>query len=550
MTDNGLAALKQWIADMALLIEKNEELPPSYFANFLQEPELGIRLIELVDALDENQVEAERAYYSACVFAMDICVAELQAASETGNKRAGQALNKFMSSLATCINQNNHTLSFWLPILNAFYEVHVELIPELKSAYFELANQDGELLPEEELDHLDSMRELIEDLSDMSVFDMAENFFAQSYAMPPEFFAELVFDLYSLEEGKDIAVLTLLHPKQDVRDVVVAVHEQLLAEVTLSPISLARLEQIKHWYPSTYQDQFNRWIKWQRKKTGIFQLQSITNQGKVNLIINATEVDGTGAQGIFIHIKGKGKNRLSGLLFKQGVGIKDAWITPIISARDVSRYYVEAFDDSVMLQEVDVAYLNMMTNHFLALSIERGAMPDLHLLEMQELLNLQWSPQRLDVDDIMDHLAIQISPFTPDSVQESLKRSKRWPKNKRFTESWYIEDGQIDKLVNRHCTFIEGVKVCRFEEAIQSVFAQLLETNRSWWLFHFLWLALWIKAKAAKNEKIWKDSFIIAHTIHAGMPLASIPIMYEVCRQSVINSVETMEERRTYLSKE
>ena len=547
MIENGLEQLKQWIADMALLLDNNEDPSPEYYTYFLDEPELALRLVELIEGVDEAHVDDDdRSYYSACIFALDICVAQLQVASENGNKLATRTLDQIMASLTTALLNHQHSLSFWLPILNAFYEVHVELSPDLKNAYLELASEDDELSPEEEVSHLNSIRDLIHELSDLSVFDITENFFAQSYAMPADFFSDLVIDLYSIEEGQDIALLTLLHPKQDVRDVVVATHEHLIDNIVLNPISLSRLQVIKNWYPTSYHEQFNRWIKIQRKKGVVFSNELNTP----TIRIKASEVDGSGAQGIFIHFKKTRKNRLCGLLLKQGIGIKDAWITPFISARDISRYYDEAFGDTVMLRPVDTAYLMLLTNHCLALTIERGNMPDLHFLEMQEELGLHWLPQRLDVNYLMEQLSVQITPFTPESMQTSLRRSKSWPKTKRFTESWYIENAEVDKLVNRSSSYVDGVKVCRFGDAINAVFTEEMELHRDHWLFHFLWIALWIKSCARKNEKIWQDSFFIAYAIQTGVPLKAIPIMHEICNQSVINSVETMQERRTHLNRE
>jgi len=548
MTLSNTQQLDAWIADMALLLDKNEDPAPEHYAYFLQEPELALHLVSLIDGLDEKHVDDERSYYSASVFALDICVAQLQVASEGGNKLAGKTLNQLMAALAIAIESHKHTLSFWLPFLNAFYEVHVELSHELKNAYLDLASDEGEddLTPEEEVSHLNSIRDLIHELSDLSIFDIAENFFAQSYAMPADFFTDLVMDLYSIEEGQDIALLTLMHPKQDVRDVVVATLEHLMDNIILTSESLSRLQIIKNWYPVSYHAQFDRWIKAQRKKGVVFKNETAAPA----IRIKASEVDGSGAQGIFIHLKKDRKNRLCGLLFKHDLGIKDAWITPPISAKDIQHYYDEAFDDSVMLRDVDTSYLLMMTSHFLALTIERGGMPDLHLLEMQEELGVQWQPRQLDVDYLMEQLGVQISPFTPDSMEASLKRSKSWPKNKRFTESWFIENSHIDKLVNRCCSFIDGVKVCRFSDAIKAVFAEEMELHRDRWLFHFLWIALWVKAKARKNEKTWQDSYFIAYAIQQGTPLDVIPIMHEICHQSVVNSIETMHERRTHLNRE
>lgn len=547
MIEHGLERLKQWIADMALLLDNNEDPSPEYFTYFLDEPELARRLVELIDAIDESHVDDDdRSYYSACIFALDICVAQLQVASENGNKLAARTLDQIMASLTTALLNHQHSLSFWLPILNAFYEVHVELSPDLKNAYLDLANQEEELSPEEEISHLNSIRDLIHELSDLSIFDITENFFAQSYAMPADFFSDLVVDLYSIEEGQDIALLTLLHPKQDVRDIVVATHEHLIDNIVLSSISLSRLQVIKNWYPSSYHAQFNRWIKIQRKKGVVFS-NEINNP---TFRIQASEVDGSGAQGVFIHFKKMRKNRLCGLLLKQDVGIKDAWITPFISTKDISRYYDEAFGDTVMLRQVDTTYLTLIISHCLALTIERGNIPDLHFLEIQEELGLHWLPQRLDVNYLMEQLAVQISPFTPESMQAALMRSKSWPKKKRFTESWYIENSEVDKLVNRSSSYVDGVKVCRVGDAINAVFSEEMELHRDHWFFHFLWIALWIKSCARKNEKTWQDSFFIAHAIQTGLPLKAIPIMHEICNQSVINSIETMQERRTHLNRE
>ena len=546
MTLTNTEQLKTWLLDLAALLDKNEEPSPEYYNYFLDDPELAIQLVFLIDAITEKQVDEERAYYSACIFALDICVAQLQVASEGGNKIAGKLLEHLMARLADAIASRQHSLSFWLPILNAFYEVHVELSDELKDAYLDLANGEDDFTPEEEISHLNSIRDLIEELSDLSVFDIAENFFSQSYAMPPDFFTDLIVDLYSIPEGHDIALLTLMHPKQEVRDVVVATLEHLIENITLSSISLSRLQVIKNWYPPSYHEQFNRWIKIQRKKGVVFNKEI-----KQPLIsIKATEVDGGGAQGIFINLKKNRKTRLCGLLFKQEIGIKDAWMTTYISARDITRYYNDAFGDSIMLREVDFSYLLMMTNHFLAITIEHGGMPDLHLLEMQEELGLHLLPRKLDVNNLIEHISVQISPFTPESMQVSFKRSKFWPKNKRFTESWYIENATIDKLVNRCCSFIDGVKVCRFNDAITAVFAEEMELHRDYWLFHFLWITLWMKARERKNEKIWQDSFFIAYAIYTGVALTDIPIMHEICHQSVINSVETMQERRTHLNRQ
>ncbi|MBL7481759.1 hypothetical protein [Legionella bononiensis] len=539
--------LHRLIAEMAVLIERNDDPDPQLYALFFQHPEYALELINILNNLDEELIHDGPPIYSACVFALDICVAQLQAAIDATNKSTSKSLNLLMNHLADVIQAKKHSLSFWLPVLNAFYEVHVELTQKLKDAYFDLASQEDDNVEEaDQVSHLDSIRDLITELSDLSVFDIAENFFAQSYAMPADFFADLIIDLYSIDEGHDIALLTLLHPKAEVREIAVATLDQVMDRVILTSISLSRLQVIKYWYPESYHAVFDRWIKIQRKKGVVFEAE----HEPVLMSIKATEVDGTGSQGMFIHIRKNRKNRLCGLLLKFEMGLKDAWITPFIPTKEVTEYYRQAFAESVTLREVDSSYFQQMVEHFLAITVEKGDIPYLHFLEIQELLGIRLRPTKLDLEYLFEQLSVQITPFTQETIQESLQRSKSWLKTKQFTESWYIENPLIDKIVNHNSSFVDGVKVCRLADAMDAVFIEEMELHREKWQFHFLWIALWVKAKARKNEKVWQDSFLIAYTIHEGTPLKDIPVMKEICHQTVINSVETMQERRTHLSQE
>ena len=544
---NDLTELHHLLTEMATLIERNDDPNPQLYALFFQQPELSLRLVDIINNLEEENLNEGLSLYSACVFSLDICVAQLQGTADAKNKTSAKTLAQLMNHLAEAINSGKHTLSFWLPILNSFYEAHADLSQELKDAYFDLASEEEELIePGDQLSHLDSIRDLIHELSDLSVFEIAENFFAQSYAMPADFFADLIVDLYNIEEGADIALLTLLHPKAEVREVAIGTLDQIIPQVTLTSVSLSRLQVIKYWYPESYHETLNLWIKIQRKKGVVFAPEPEL----AKIMIKATEIDGTGSQGIFIHLHQHRKNRLAGLLLKYGIGLKDTWITPIISSIEVKDYYRQAFDENVTLREVDLDYFVMMMEHFLATTSAAGDIPQVHFLELQELLGIRLRPALLDLDYLFAQLSVQITPFTQEVISESLLRSKTWLKSKSFTESWYLESPLVDKIVNHNSSFIDGIRVCRLVDAMDAVFAEEMELNRDKWQFHFLWVALWAKAKARKNEKIWRDSFLIAYTIHEGSLLKDIPMMQAICRETVINSVETMQDRRTHLSPE
>lgn len=545
--NTNLKELHYLLAELAALIEQDEELEPQLYAPFFQNPEFAFQLVDLINNLEEHEVEEHSPLYSAYIFVLDICIAQLQATIEINSRVGTKTLNKLMHYLAMLINANKHPLSFWLPILNIFYSVHVELSLELKEAFFNLASNEETLLEEDAATSpLESIKEVIAEMSDLSVFHIAEQFFAQSHAMPDDFFSDLILDLYSIEEGQDIALLILMHPKSEVRAVALSTFDMIMDQITLSSISLSRLEAIKHCYDVSHHTLFDRWIKIQRKKGVVFAHETPSPKIK----IQATVVDGTGAQGIFIHASKNRKNSLCGILVKLDQGIKDVWITPHLSSVEIRHCQQQWAAENLSFREVDLNYFQLIIEHFLALTRERGDIPYLYFLEVEEMLGVRFKPNLLSWSSLFDQLSVQIVPFNQEALENSLKRSKAWLKKQRFTESWFLENQSIDKIVNSNSTFVNGVKICHMEDAIAAVFQEEIEPNREKWQFHFLWIALWSKVRSRKNEKIWQDSFLLAHLIREGKPLHEIPIMQEICRQTVINSVETMRERKTHLSKE
>lgn len=539
---DALKALKSSLDHLVECIEKEQDLIKEDYSLFIQAPLLAFPLIESLQALDLTAYDS--SFCSACLFALDICVTQLKSLKETGYPRTEKNIVQLMEKIALSMSTHKHPLHFWLPILNIFYDAHIDLLEDLKEAFLELAADEEQQVVSAEWSQLEAIRSLIAELSDASVFDITENFFAQSAAMPPEFFSDLVMDLYRIEEGHDIALLMLLHPQLAVREVVVATLDLILPTVTLSDLALSRLQAIQAWYPSTYQSQFERWIKHQRKKGVVFARPA---PAKI-IQLSASEIDGSGAQGVFIRVKHHRKTQLCGLLFKSQAGIKDAWVTVPLSSAEVEHYEQEAFDDDILLREVDIAYLQQITQHFLAVTIASHHVPDLHVLEIQELLGIQFMPVQLDPTVVLEELIVSITPFTPERLALAVKQSLRWAEKNQFIDSWYIENQQVDKWVNRYSSFIEGVKTCRAAEAMQAVFAEEMEPHRAAWLFHFVWVALWLKAGARKNATYWQDSLLIAYSLSQGLPLHEIPLMRMICEQSVKNSIETMEERRTYLN--
>lgn len=547
MSDSNKTRLSEWITYLAEKLHTQQTPSVEENISFLKNPEFLEQLVDrfesLPDLSDGTETEALN-YQSACILAFDICVAQLQSAIEYHNKYAEKLLERLMNYLAGVVKHSVHPLGFWLPILDAFYESQVTLSTNLEEAFMDLTSRDG-VEPVDEKDYAQSIRELLVELSDLSDFDIAEHFFSQAHAMPAAFYMDLLLDLYSVEEGQDVGILFLLHPKAEVRTMVLDTLDHILPHVLLSDLSLTRLKMIQAWYPHEYAPYFQRWMKSQRKQGAHF-LQLAPESAYQ---IYATELDGAGSQGLLIHLSsGSRRHKVCGVLYKYGVGIKDVWMTMPLLKKELKAYYRDVFDESVTLREVDLAYLQRFINHFLALQYEKNELPPLHLLELQIALGIEFRPERIEIDALIEELAVEITPFTLEEVEKGIKQTNRWFRDKKFTRSWFEEDHEIDACVNQCCSIVDGIKVCAIARAEEMVLEEVFEARREKWKFHFLWTALWAKACARHNERVWKDALFVAYAILSGRPLKELAIMQDICHFSVINSLETMQERRSHLN--
>src|SRR3990167_6760843 len=150
--------LKQWVDNVALSIDEGSEPDLQVIVSFLTSPDLAFQIVDLLAEISEEELETRNAYYSACIYALDTCVAQLYSAKENDNKLAAKVLKQLMSHLALALQKGKQTLSYWLPVLNAFYDVQVDLTPELQEAYLELADKEPAPTATEEINHLEMMQ--------------------------------------------------------------------------------------------------------------------------------------------------------------------------------------------------------------------------------------------------------------------------------------------------------------------------------------------------------------------------------------------------------
>lgn len=538
-----LALLREWLDKVAGQLQAGAQLSIEFYEIWLKRPTRVLTLVDLIDDFKDSDVDSHENEYSACIVAMDVCVANLQSAVENNQKSATRLLDELMKKLGDKLLQKKHDVSFWMPILNSFYDAQVDLSPALKDAYLILASE-AEVEDEDSEDNLKNIRDLIQELAHTTPYEIAAHIFAQSHVMPAEFFAELLYDLLTLEEGQDIALLSLMHPNAQIRATVVELLNQVMHNLSLSSQALLWIQAISDWYPPESKPTFKRWIKEQRLKGVTFARAQTAD--KLRMV--ACEIDGTGTQGLVLRFNHSGSAMVAGMLFKKGFGIKDIWVSAFETFAAADTQFKSVFNDGLYARYVQVDYLQQMTNHFLYETLAQGQMPDLQLLYLEELLGLHFKPELLAVPSLIQQLCVQVHPFTPEVIDNALKKSSQWLQQHSFARGWYEENAAIDRIVNQYCTLEKATKFCNLSLAMEGVFEQIFAKERDKWVFHFLWNALFLKSNARKAERSWKDCLLIAYYIEQNNPLEDIPVMRKIAQQTVINSMETMMSRGTYLA--
>lgn len=539
--------IKQLLEQLEESFKNDTPLAASVYDAVQKKPEYGIDVMKLLPQLDlKNKADLEEepsTFLMSCLHYIEMCLMQLKLAQEHNQKWADDLISQYQAELLTLL-KDNPTLTCWLPVINLFFEADLHVSEEIKEMYLHVVESNQK--HEEILEHQQQVLEqLLADDSEASDFEIAELFLSQTNALPQDYFPSFLNELLTFNYKKAInaAVLFLLHPTLGVRDSIIQHANEIFSEVILPGESMSRLLMIRHWLPDVEKGSLELLISNQRKKGAVF---SELKQAEV-IDIYATEMDGTGSQALFLIIKRKRGFQAAGLLAKRYFGIKDTWLGPVMSKANAKNYAKDSLHGDFILKKVSKDYLDLLIADHIYQAQKIDTVPHLILLQIQELTGSQWQAQPINIESTIDHLLTACPEINKEWHLQSLKRSGNWYKKYKFTEAWYDESPELDQLANQFCNFIDGVKQCNISQALEPVLEHYFEERRGQWLEHFIWLALWSKPSARHNEYLWKDALIVAYCLYNNMPMREIPIIRVIAEHSILQSVETMESRKTHL---
>ena len=329
---------------------------------------------------------------------------------------------------------------------------------------------------------------------------------------------------------RDIVVLMLFHPAPEVRQGV----SELLAESPggkLTPESLRRLIVSRNWFPEDIRKTMDQAVSNARKA----RVECAPLPKLPSLRVQASVVDGAGAQSFQVIIPdGKGFSSCA-LLLKQGVGVADAFVVPLKTKRELNDFLALMKNEAAFIESTP-DYLDLRVCQALAEGASLAKAPNFWLVHIAELLGRdQWRGVSFDPRSTLAQLREELASAHPALLSDrevagALAESADWPETVAFAFSWFEDDAALDREVEktqgRKKALDPGAAIVRILQAI-------MEKRRAVWLERLVLTTLWLKS-SPKPPVPWHRMFHVAQALSdQTVPLKDIPLMHSIAEQSL-----------------
>ena len=443
---------------------------------------------------------------------------------ERGWDWAVALLAEFQQRIIAIGNAQEIAPSDWFELAAALSRAKVPVTPEVKLALAE-AGASAEATDEPDFAQL---RAVIDQFASAAQrpFDVIEAFGELGAVLPAEVRSFMVLELALSPHVvlRDSVPLMLLDADAEFRRLVAAALEQTAARDTMSPDALRRLIAVRNWLPETDRPAVDRIIR-KARASGV-ECAQWPQTGELTL--QASAIDGSGAQSIIGAIRSGRKGVVAGLLLKQGFGIRDTWTDQDTTWREITAN-LHSISQSAGAVEVDRSYLDIVVQHMIAVALAAGNVPAPTLLDVAETLRgADWQDRRLDIPAEAEALFLALDPAkrTERAIAGSLARGPTLTRD-AIAKSWFEDGPELRAVI---ASAPKGDKA----EAIRRVLAEVLPAQRGAWAERFLLMALWARAaKAPAARGRFTDFAILAHALSSEAPLADIPIMKAIADRSV-----------------
>lgn len=334
-------------------------------------------------------------------------------------------------------------------------------------------------------------------------------------AMPEELRANVVMAVFAENEPavREAALGFLLNNSSLARTRVAQLIGLAAPKGVVSPVMLRRMIAMRNWMPSADRSALDEAIQACRKQ----DITCASWPQPKTLDVLASGFDGSGAHTVLVVAKEAGKQAIAGLLVKEGMGVRDAWVRR--GSKAETRALLDEVRGEIGLAPSSVDYAATVTRHFLAANIRSGIMPPFGLLDFAETVGLaDLNPDALPADVLVATLCDAMEPalLSAAAVAETMRDSAGWVEEHPTVASWFEDD--VGKLL--------GTKRAPRAKQMATLLAGPLQYRRHRWAEIAAWTALCLKHQPGNED--WQGFAIVARELLGQRPLDEIGIMHVI----------------------
>ncbi len=536
--NKGLLSLIERMADTmgSGSFAAEQDLEDEFHAMFMERPGFDEELTELLPTLIPRTGK-EEARINVAISLLALLVEALRGDMEQGRKGAAERMEALQECLARHIFGEDGDPNLCAAVGRVLLESRVEILPVIHEANRRRMLSLPAVAGEGASIDIDTyFGEGLREVGCTDPYEALEIILEQTGLLAPEYQIAMAGEMLasSRDQLREAAPLMLFHPRRDVRTAMAA----MLARAdgaSVSPETLRRMIIMRNWFPPEIRKELDRAITNARRA----RVECAPLRGNTIHSVYATTIDGAGAQSIWISAGEKTRFDLCNILWKQRIGVIDAFIHRLPSAAGVERF-MAGLPDVMCFAGVDPAYIDKVLGHALAVGSAHDNAPHRGLLKIAELLGTdRWKAEPINPESVLSILAgelagVKAESDVAESAASALEESADWPNCRDFADAWFEDDESVHGVVRRAMRKKGGD---REAAAVTGILAEVLEPRRAIWLERLVLMVLWLKAQQSPPVP-WQRMYHVAAAVADGRPLRDIPLMVSIAEVSCTVALE------------
>ncbi len=316
----------------------------------------------------------------------------------------------------------------------------------------------------------------------------------------------------------DAALGWLLDPQPELRVAVAEALNDAAKAGRLSSASLRRLVAMRNWVPPTERGLLDSAIATARRQGG--EPNGAVPIKVVELL--ASGFDGSGAGSVFALVRTGRLHAVASLLFKTGMGVRDAWVQRDLTKAQAGDL-LDELASQIELVSVSIDVLRRSLPHFLSVNAATGLLPPFGTLDVIETTGLGIvNPQQTTAESIVEEL-LPDEPG-PELVETALAASAAWLGAYAVMDSWFEDGAPVEQALKGKGSLSRSRKAALILEKV-------IGPQRRRWGEVLAWTAL-IAVDGADKDTVTSFAIVARETM-GERPVAEIPLLLGIAEATV-----------------